>query len=59
MENDDDIKSFEEFMWLNSYAPCFEVDANDVHILQAPSEFFSKLKVIPLIYFNNCKPKTL
>lgn len=43
--NENYEKSFEEFEWLNDYAPCFVIDSNKIEILNEPSQFYNRLKV--------------
>lgn len=42
MEPDSD---FNEFKWLKEYAPCFEIDAKNIEIIQEPKDFYENLKV--------------
>ena len=43
--DDNFAKSFEEFEWLNQYAPCFEIESKEIEILKTPVEFYNCLKV--------------
>lgn len=36
---------FEQFEWLKSYCPYFEMDAKNIEILETPTEFYQVLKV--------------
>jgi hypothetical protein len=39
------MESFEDFEWLNDYAPCFEAASKDIEILHSPEEFINALNV--------------